>query len=193
MSSVNDLRKHKKEHHSHGATFNCSECDKPFKDECMLNEHVQNAHKSYSCDDCDKVFHFEGLLEKHRSATHEGIALFCHYFNNNKECPFENRCIFLHEESENCKFDKACERILCMYKHDDGRDISDNESDESSDDEEPPESEKPSLENVRITLENVDEIFRKVSPNLKCDKCEFEAKNSNGLVMHKKAKHTNKS
>ena len=28
---------------------------------------------------------------------------------------------------------------------------------------------------------------------LKCDLCEFEARNSNGLTMHKKSKHTDKS
>ena len=63
-------------------------------------------------------------------AAHEEISLFCHYFNNEKDCPFEEECIFVHEESEICKFGKACERILCMYKHE--RDDKDDNDDDSN-------------------------------------------------------------
>ena len=44
-------------------------------------------------------------------ATHEGLRIFCHFFNNNKTCPFNNGCVFIHEDSE------VCERRKCMYKH----------------------------------------------------------------------------
>ena len=65
--------------------------------------------------DCDKIFRREGTLEKHIQAAHEDITLFCHYFNNEKDCPYEDECIFVHEESDNCKFGNGCERLLCMY------------------------------------------------------------------------------
>ena len=38
-------------------------------------------------------------------------------------------------------------------------------------------------------MEKVNELLKKQSDNLTCDECEFEAKNANGLSMHKKAKH----
>ena len=74
-------------------------------------------HVKYECDECDKVFKYEAVLEKHMEAAHEDVELFCHYFNNDKECPFEEECIYIHEESDNCKFTNNCERKLCMFKH----------------------------------------------------------------------------
>ena len=104
----------------------------------------------------------------------------------------------MHEESEKCKYDKACERKLCMYRHeeriddDDDDEVSEDESDEDEDDEstEPIENLKPSLEKVKEALEKVNLLLKKVSPQLKCQICDFEAKNENGLSMHIKAKDT---
>ena len=42
----------------------------------------------------------------------------CHYFNNEKECPyFEVGCMFVHEFSGQCKFGPACVRQLCPFQH----------------------------------------------------------------------------
>ena len=44
--------------------------------------------------------------------------LFCHYFNNQKKCPFEEiGCMFLHADSEDCKFQNTCNKNLCQFKH----------------------------------------------------------------------------
>ena len=156
---------------------------------------MERVHKKYECDECDSVFNFEGVLEKHKEAVHEGIELFCHYFNNGTDCPYEDQCIFLHEESQICKYGKACERVMCMYRH---KDTDSGESDEDDDEESENENEpdvqlKPSLEKVKKSLEKVAVLLQQVVPNFKCQKCDFEAKNQNGLNMHVKAKHTNKS
>ena len=74
-------------------------------------------HVKYECDECDNVFKYEIVLEKHIEAAHEDVELFCHYFNNDKDCPFEEECIYIHEESDNCKFANNCERKFCMFKH----------------------------------------------------------------------------
>jgi hypothetical protein len=38
----------------------------------------------------------------------------CHYFNNKLACPFnELGCMFAHELSEMCKFNKKCKAYLC--------------------------------------------------------------------------------
>ena len=155
-------------------------------------------HKKYPCDDCDKVFNFEGTLEKHKGAAHENNVLYCHFYNNEKECPYDDQCVFVHEDSESCKYGNGCERKLCMFKHEDNNDDDDDEDSESESDDDDDESEKPieelkpSIEKVKEALEKVNLLLKKVSPKLKCDVCDFEAKNENGLTMHVKAKHTKK-
>ena len=47
-------------------------------------------HAKFGCDECDKVFRYEQILEKHKEAEHEDVQLFCHYYNDEKECPFED-------------------------------------------------------------------------------------------------------
>ena len=46
---------------------------------------------------------------------------------------------------------------------------------------------------VRKAIEKVDLLFKKLSQNFKCQHCDFEAKHENGLNMHKKSTHQNKS
>ena len=136
FETVKELQNHKKEHNSDLGYFQCDECDKCFKEESQLEEHVSKKHKKHECDDCDKVFDYEGTLEKHKGAAHENIVIFCHFYNNNKECPFDDQCVFVHEESEKCKYDKACERKLCMYRHEERiGDDADGDDDESVEDE----------------------------------------------------------
>ena len=75
------------------------ECEKSFKDEDNLQQHKDKMHEKFECDECEKVFGYESVLENHKETAHENAELFCHYFNNNKYCPFEDHCIFVHEES----------------------------------------------------------------------------------------------
>ena len=71
--------------------------------------------EEFNCDECDKVLKYKAALEKHKEAAHENAELFCHFLNNNKDCPFEDEYIFVHEESGNCKYGYQCERKLCMF------------------------------------------------------------------------------
>ena len=196
LETVKDLQNHKKENSLCKEKFECGECGKHFFDESKLNEHVKT-HKTYPCEECEIEFKYEVTLEKHIEAAHEN-NLYCHYYNNDKECPFDDQCIFLHDDSESCKYGKACERKMCMYKHDENEDDDDSESEddeaeELDDNGETLEKLRPSLEKVKDALQKVDAMLKKVSPKLKCDKCDFVAKNENGLTMHKKSKHPNKS
>ena len=192
LENVSALKEHKEEHNSCQGEHQCEECEKRFKKEEQLEAHKKTVHKKYECDECEKIFDFEGNLEKHRQAAHEDVELFCHYFNNDKDCPYEEECIFVHEESEICKFGKSCERKMCMYRHENIDDESENEEEESSD-EEASEKLKPSLEKVQKSIDKVTALLAQVCPDFKCQQCDFEAKNVNGLNMHVKAKHTNKS
>ena len=187
--NVKDLQEHKKEKHSTEEVFKCGECERVFRSESKLAEHAAT-HKKYECDECDKIFRYESLLDKHVDAVHVDKVLFCHYYNNNKDCPFDDVCIFEHDESPQCKYGKGCERKMCMYTHDD----KDDDSDESSDDEigdAAVENLKPVLEKVKKAVEKCDSLIDQCS--FKCKLCGFEAKDKNGLTMHTKAKHTTKA
>ena len=47
---------------------------------------------------------------------------------------------------------------------------------------------KPMLKKIQEAVEKFDVLLKKCS--LRCDQCDFEAKNQNGLNMHVKSKHT---
>ena len=90
-------------------------------------------HKKYSCDQCDKTFKYEDTKEKHIKISHENLKIYCHYYNNEKECPFDDDCVYLHEDSVDCKYGDLCERDMCMFKHESCDEI--NEREEDNDDE----------------------------------------------------------
>ena len=193
FQSLSDFKKHKEDGCS-TSDFKCDECEKCFKDENKLQDHTEKVHIKFECDECEKVFKYETILEKHKEASHENVELYCHYFNNDKDCPFEDECIYLHEESDNCKYGKQCARKFCMFKHEDTNEEDECETDEDSDDDVDLgvngidlNKIKPVLEKFKKVVEHFEELMGEFS--LKCKHCEFEAKDRNGLTMHIKAKH----
>ena len=152
-------------------------------------------HAKFECDECDKVFRYEQILEKHKEAEHEDVQLFCHYYNNEKECPFEDDCIFAHEDSEKVKFGGNCERNMCMFKHEDLVTETCDSDDDSEDGDDNMIGDvgnnfdeiKPVLEQFEQDVDNFEQLLEKYSP--KCKECEFEARDFNGLTVHVKAKH----
>ena len=96
---IRDLRVHRKTHSSENISNKCDICDKEFNKEWKLRAHKKK-HQNLKCDICNKTFNSESILEKHKKITHEKIKIYCHYFNNGLKCPFENECVFLHEDSE---------------------------------------------------------------------------------------------
>ena len=119
---------------------------KTFRSENQLDIHKKK-HIRFECEDCECEYKYEGFLEKHNQAVHGNVNIFCHYFNNDKDCQFDDQCIFAHNEAPECKFGGGEE-----------------------------------------AMEKVNELLKQ--QKLKCDVCEFQARNANGLNMHKKAKHT---
>lgn len=201
FDSLKGLQKHKNDAESCVDGFKCDRCDKSYTTENDLTEH-QLTHGNFKCEKCENKYDITGQLEKHVSAVHGEFKLFCHYYNNDKECPFEGRCIFAHEESPDCRFGKICERVMCMFSHDE-RDVSDDEDEDDSEDENNEnenddeeciykmEDLEPSLNKVEEAMEKVHQLL--ISSKLKCNKCDFIAKNDNGLNMHQKAKHPDNS
>ena len=94
-------------------------CDEKFRRNCDLELHIKSFHKvPKSFEWCDKTFVLSWQLKKHQELHTNKMIRFCHYFNNKKECPFEELgCMFLHQNSELCKYDQVCSKQLCSYKH----------------------------------------------------------------------------
>ena len=81
-----------------------------------MNVHIKS-HNNYQCNQCDKSFKYLGIMKKHIKITQENAKLYFHYFNNNIMCPFNEGCLFLHEDADICKYGKLCERMFCKYNH----------------------------------------------------------------------------
>jgi hypothetical protein len=116
FESFKDLKKHKSEHETQNEIFTCSLCERTFNEDWKMNAHMK-MHKNYNCDQCGKNFKYLELLNKHIKISHENIKIYCHYFNNQKICPFDEKCIFLHQEAKICKYGMLCERMYCMFRH----------------------------------------------------------------------------
>ena len=113
-----------------------------------------------SYDYYDKIFKHEGVLQKHTQAAHEYVTL---YFE--KDCPYDEECVFVHEESKLCMFGLGCERTLCMFWHE-GKNEDDEESDSDSDNTDDDNMEVD-VEDIKPVLEKLEEAFEKLSLNLK--------------------------
>ena len=208
-----ELLNHKNKSLECQANFKCDGCEKTFRKEDQMLLH-KKMHGKFTCEECGCEFTIVGLLEKHMTAVHGSIKIFCHYFNNVKNCPFKTQCIFAHEASEDCRFGKECERLLCMYQHeqhfqdekedDDENEEEENDKDSESDDDNNLDEHEylktvkimdlePSLKKVEEAMKKVNDLMKQKAASLQCDECDFEARNHNGLTMHKKSKHTDKS
>ena len=82
----------------------CSSCGKTFGRFSDLESHIKTFHENhpeFKCEVCEKTFVLKWRLRKHMK-IHNGHVQPCHYYNNNKTCPFEELgCKFNHINSEN--------------------------------------------------------------------------------------------
>ena len=117
-----DLRKHHESVHGTKET-KCNHCAKTFGRNSELELHLSIEHEDierFNCDHCDKTFVLKWRLKKHISMHKENLASirFCHYYNNDKVCPFaEIGCMFKHENAQPCKYQDNCFKKLCQFKH----------------------------------------------------------------------------
>ena len=113
------LRKHSLQNHPR--KIKCKLCDANFEKKSDLESHMNLNHGSvekFQCDQCDKTFVLEWRLMKHKRIHKEKNITNCHYFNNKKECPFEEiGCMFLHSYSKMCKYGKECNKMMCSFQH----------------------------------------------------------------------------
>ena len=119
FTSTRNLKKHLIE--IHPRKIKCDTCDKAFDQNYQLEDHIKAQHgqkSQYECSHCDKKFVLEWRLKKHQQPHSNQETRKCYFFNNEECCPYDdNGCMFSHELSEICKFDKSCKKKLCSYQH----------------------------------------------------------------------------
>ena len=89
-----------------------------FEQNSDLERHIEEEHeknRKYECYKCGKTFALRWRLGKHQESHGSSKNKKCHYFNNNKVCPFEEiGCMFAHIVSDMCMFGQKCSHKLCM-------------------------------------------------------------------------------
>ena len=131
------LRRHYIENHRQ--KIKCKLCDETFEKNCDLEEHIKINHQSaecFKCEECDKDFVLKWRLKKHQESHISKSVKKCHYFNNNKQCPFENiGCMFIHSVSDTCMYGNNCTKKMCSFQHkkDDSKGKPENEEDDCKD------------------------------------------------------------
>ena len=112
-----DLREHIKNDHTKKSK--CAQCNEVFSESWKMEKHMKT-HASvevFKCTICDKDFYTKWRMDK-LIADHGEVKKYCHYFNNNKFCPYEEiGCKFEPEDSEICRYDQNCNFKLCQCKH----------------------------------------------------------------------------
>ena len=102
----------------------CDSCDMVFSKNCDFELHLEIEHKTekqFKYEKCEMTFVLNWRFKKHVGIHEEkniSNRKFCHYFNNDKECPFITLgCMFRHENAPKCKFIGKCSKPLCSFKH----------------------------------------------------------------------------
>ena len=119
FSSQSFLKKHLVENHP--SRIKCKKCETTFERNSDLEVHITNNHEGtdqHSCDICGKTFVLKWRLKKHTDGHNNKSQKYCHYYNNDKSCPYEEiGCKFQHQISEKCVFGQKCKNKLCQFKH----------------------------------------------------------------------------
>jgi hypothetical protein len=122
-----DSKRKLKEHfvNDHPVEVKCKECGERFEEHWKFERHIKGhgKDKEFHCDKCDKTYYTKWRLGKHQESHSSEVTKYCHYFNNFKECPYEEfGCKFQHEESKDCRFQRSCKNALCQFRHRDSED-----------------------------------------------------------------------
>ena len=105
----------------HPKYIKCEYCSLEFNENWKLEEHmsIHGYKKTFSCDLCDKRFVLKWRLKKHINSHQQSNIKFCHFFNNNKICNYEqvSGCMFKHDAAPLCKYSKNFGYKLCQFRH----------------------------------------------------------------------------
>jgi hypothetical protein len=106
---------------NHPKKVECQLCDETFDQIWKLEQHMEtrSAEKAFRCTICDKKFVLQWCLKKHLKGHTDKNVEFCHFFNNNINCIFEETsgCMFRHEAAPPCTNLEKCNYKKCQFSH----------------------------------------------------------------------------
>ena len=104
----------------HPKFIKCDYCDETFNESWKYETHLEShrVEKNKKCDICGKSFYLEWRLKRHMNVHEKPNIKNCHYYNNNKMCPFDDvGCKFKHIKSKQCVNQANCKSKLCPNQH----------------------------------------------------------------------------
>ena len=176
VQDKSELKQHIKT--KHPKEIKCKVCDETFDKTYKLELHLKNHEvECFKCKVCDKSFHLKWRLEKHESAHNLLNVKFCHYFNNGKQCPYEEvGCMFKHEHAERCRYNYSCKNKLCQFQH------SNQETEKDDNDTSNTSKVDNNIDQESINGSNFDSDSE--MEDFECDVCGTTFKDENELTEH---------
>ena len=163
----------------HPKEVNCNLCDETFDQIWKLEQHMEthSAEKAFECTICDKKFLLQWRLKKHLKGHTVKNVRFCHFFNNNVKCIFEETsgCMFRHEAAPPCNNLEKCKYKKCQFSHTIYSDTEKNLSENSKNEEVQEETSNDDNECGKCAF--CDEMVDHSKHNLRtCSNCDFTTK-----------------
>ena len=162
----------------HPKQYKCKLCANIFDTSLEYELHLKThmVEKNYKCEICDQSFYMKWRLGKHIKQHEMTSFKYCHFFNNNKFCQFEELgCMFNHDHAPMCTSGKFCRSKRCQFKHevtvtvDDELDannvINENEVEPTDD-----------MECEECTFNTDESVYHKNDIIQECSQCDFETK-----------------
>ena len=118
LNTKTDLKEHVRT--SHPKHISCNHCEISFSESWIYEKHLKthNEATSFECTECEKKFYLKWRFSQHMKVHSSPKVKHCHYFNNNKICPFEEvGCKFKHINSIECHNKNSCAIKLCPFQH----------------------------------------------------------------------------
>jgi hypothetical protein len=155
----------------HPKQYNCNLCAEIFETSLAFELHlrIHAAKKDHKCETCGQTFYMKWRLQKHMKQHELTNVKYCHFFNNNKFCRFQELgCMFKHDHAPRCKRE-VCRSKMFQFKHEF---FQENPSETTA--------------NNKFVTDLSDMEKQRVYP---CDKCSFVSKTEAYIEVHRASKY----
>ena len=168
----------------HPKQVKCDLCAENFDQIWKLEVHMKThtTEKCFNCEICDKSFVLKWRLRKHIEGHSGKNSKFCHYYNNSKQCIYEETsgCMFRHETAPSCKDLSKCKFTKCQYSHviteQPTADIYDEVEDEHEKGMADEVKNVGNLKCAKCTFYTGEELYHTNDPIKECTQCDYETK-----------------